>query len=425
MPLSCVFRGPRALFAPLALLLLLIPASSASAKSSLPTITDVSPLKAQIGDKLTIKGSRFVPGKQTNIVVFKRDGKPAVFVKADSATRSSLSVTIPEKLGPFLVDGAGAPGGFAFRLRILAAKFGRAFTATKDSPVIRPKSGAGGDPTATTECAAGKTPTDPNGDADGDGMTNADEAKFHTDPCKLDSDGDGISDTFEVYSALDLNLKDLPYPGKKPYPNALDGSDAGFDFDQDGLSMKDEYALWMYSGGKLPLTYSDGSQDTGGPTLTTAATTDLDMDHNGVLTDDEKDADHDGLGNWDESHGRMTPEWWGAIFPGERPYSGAAGSAPMLTPSMVDPDSDGDGVLDGADDQDHDGIANLDEIDRYRVADANGMLWVNPYNPCLPDYKSRVCTLHPPISSPWAPFPITATTPAPPLHWSPTPVVGP
>ena len=158
MPLSRVFRGPRALFAPLALLLLLIPASPATAKSALPTITDVSPLKAHIGDKLTIKGSRFVPGKQTNIVVFKRDGKPAVFVKADTATRSSLTVTLPEKLGPFLVDGAGAAGAFKFRLRILAAKLGRAFTATKDSPQISPKTG-GGDPSVATECAAGKTPT--------------------------------------------------------------------------------------------------------------------------------------------------------------------------------------------------------------------------------------------------------------------------
>ena len=120
----------------------------------------------------------------------------------------------------------------------------------------------------------------------------------------------------------------------------------------------------------------------------------------------------------------MTPDWWALIFPGERPYAGAPGAAPMLTPSPIDPDSDGDGVVDGADDQDHDGIANLDELDRYRIVDANGKLWVNPYNPCLPDYKSRVCTLHPPISNPWAPFPITASTPAPPLHWPP-PVVGP
>ena len=91
---------------------------------------------------------------------------------------------------------------------------------------------------------------------------------------------------------------------------------------------------------------------------------------------------------------------------------------------MVDPDSDGDGVLDGADDQDHDGLANLDEVDRFGVRDGAGLyLWVNPYNPCLPDYHSRVCTLHPPFASPWAPFHLKFLPPSP-LGWSP-PIVTP
>jgi len=174
----------------------------------------------------------------------------------------------------------------------------------------------------------------------------------------------------------------------------------------------------MYSGGKLPLTYSDGNQDTGGPTAVTPATTDLDIDGNGVLTDDEKDADGDGLGNWDEQHGRMTPEWWAGNFGAEKPYVGTAGSTPLLQPSFVDADTDGDGVVDGADDQDHDGVANLDEINRYLVVDAGGMLWVNPFNPCLPDYKSRVCTLHPSLSGSWAPFPLLTPVPASPLHYT-------
>ena len=114
----------------------------------------------------------------------------------------------------------------------------------------------------------------------------------------------------------------------------------------------------------------------------------------------------------------MTPEWWGAYFTGEKQYVGRTGATPLLTPSFVDPDTDGDGILDGADDQDHDGLSNLDEIDRFRVVDAIGMLWVNPFNPCLPDYRSRVCTLHPPLSDPWSPFPLATPLPSIPLHFT-------
>ena len=129
-----------------------------------------------------------------------------------------------------------------------------------------------------------------------------------TDPCKLDTDGDGVSDAFEVESALDLNIRALPYPGKRPYPNALDGSDATIDFDGDGLSLIEEYTLWLYTNnGNLPLTYSDGDQDTNPDgDLTPAGGSPLDIDGDGTLADDEKDADNDGMGNYDESHGRLT-----------------------------------------------------------------------------------------------------------------------
>ena len=53
--------------------------------------------------------------------------------------------------------------------------------------------------------------------------------------------------------------------------------------------------------------------------------------------------------------------------------------------SMTDPDTDGDGVIDGADDQDQDGYTNLDELDRHYTIVGGKNLWINPYNPCLPD----------------------------------------
>ena len=256
-------------------------------------------------------------------------------------------------------------------------------------------------------------------------MSDALETRVKTDPCKLDTDGDGVSDGFEYESALDLNSRALPYPGKKPYPNPLDGTDAAIDFDQDGLSMTTEYSLWMFTtGGKFPLTYSDGDQDTnpvGSNTPVTVATASLDLNQDGFLTDDEKDADGDLLTNFDETRGRMKASWWGSQYPTESQYVGKKEATPLAETSPIDPDSDGDGVLDGADDQDHDGWTNLEELDRTHDFGGGTRYWVHPYNPCLPDWKSRVCTLHPPFTESWAPFDGATTLPAPPLILVPIP----
>ncbi len=376
----------------------------AHAASPTPKITGVKPLKVEIGGTLTVTGKHFTPGKSKNIVVFKRDGKPAVFVKVtDQATSSKLTVVVPAKLMPFLANG-DKTGIYRFRLRVLAKRFGDAFTATKLSPQIGAPGALGGAGTPSApeaDCDNDKSPNNVDTDDDNDGLPDTAEAGLKTDPCKIDSDGDSVSDTFEVESALDLNLRAVPYPGKRPFPNALDGSDAGRDFDGDGMAMIEEYTLWLYTnGGRLPLTYSDGDQDTNPDGLTTDSPgSPLDMNHNGQLSDDEKDADGDLLGNWDEYGGRMQPAWWTATYKNEKQYLGGNGASVLSTTSLVDPDTDGDGVLDGLDDQDHDGYANRDELDR----DATG-LWVHAYNPCLPNPYSRTCSLHPPIDNAWAPF---------------------
>ena len=88
----------------------------------------------------------------------------------------------------------------------------------------------------------------------------------------------------------------------------------------------------------------------------------------------------------------------------------------MSPVSPVDPDVDGDGVVDGADDQDHDDWTNIQERSRSDWPAAsfapltgqpnleNRYLAVNAYNPCLPHIESRACTQHPPFDEPWAPF---------------------
>ena len=52
-------------------------------------------------------------------------------------------------------------------------------------------------PAGGVDCA-----TDPNGDPDGDGLTNAEEAVLHTDPNNPDTDGDGLNDGAEVHTYL-------------------------------------------------------------------------------------------------------------------------------------------------------------------------------------------------------------------------------
>ncbi len=140
----------------------------------------------------------------------------------------------------------------------------------------------------------------------------------------------------------------------------------------------------------------------------------FDYDTDGYLSDDERDEDADGLTNFDETHSRMTSAYWAACYQGERAFPNVyAGTY------ATDPDSDGDGVRDGADDQDHDDVPNVMELSRLA---ASG-LWdaepgyscrgaedlpsppdtnhptaygrVNPYNPCLPARWSRTCTRHP------------------------------
>ena len=100
-------------------------------------------------------------------------------------------------------------------------------------------------------------------DDDGDGLPDTLEQALGTDPLRADSDSDGVSDGYEYWSALDLNGAAHPFPGKAPYPNALDGTDANLDFDGDGLTLKEEYQAWNYSGRPLPLNYSDGNPQHG------------------------------------------------------------------------------------------------------------------------------------------------------------------
>ena len=399
-------------------------AASASAATPAPVIKSISPMRANVGDKLTVKGKNFIPGAGKTRVFFVRRGGGTAFARADSASRTKLVVTVPAQLDKVL-KGKSA----RVRIRVLTKKFGK-LTAARKSPIIGPAAAGTTDPGPTgpaapeADCDADGTPNSVDTDDDNDLLSDTEETQLATDPCNADTDGDGVQDGYEYFSALDLNRTVLfgsrpptPYPGKRPYPNPL-FADADVDYDGDGLTLGQESQLWSVFGGhSTPLNYSDGLQTT----VQTPAPSDeilqqLDSTtfgnhyHDGWLDDGQRDADGDGLSNWDEYNGRMTAAWWKDTYsedPVEKPYPNVtyAGTSP------IDPDSDGDGITDGADDQDHDGLSNMFEVARpwnwtetYVSVNGTGPhdgtndgTWppnpyarTNPFNPCKPIF-SETC----------------------------------
>jgi hypothetical protein len=397
--------------------------ASASAKTPEPLIKSISPMKLKVGEKLTIKGKYFLAGKAKTRVFFVRGRGGAAFAPSDSGSTTKLVVTLPAQLDKILKGKASR-----IQVRVLAKRFGK-LTATGKSPLVSPAAsdGAGGGSGSGQKTCMPNDQALATNDSDKDGLNDALEVSIGTGPCIADTDKDGVPDGFEYYSAQDLNSTVLfgsgpllPYPGKRPYPNPLN-QDLDTDYDGDGLTLGDEYALWhKFGDGQFPLTsYSDGKQTT----KAVAADPSMpwqDMDGNGVLNDGEQDGDGDHLSNWDEAHGAMTPDWWVSEFDGnnglpkETPY-------PLVTypaTDMLDPDSNGDGVIDGLSDQDHDGLTNQFEVARpfdwettyvstghnwnsqtnAMAAGADPYARVNPFNPCKPVY-SQTCHAHPPFGA--------------------------
>jgi hypothetical protein len=422
---------------------LAIAAAPASA-AKLPTISKVKPLTAGIGDTITITGKHFRKGTGKNTVIFKADAGKAVFVKGGNSSSTRLLVTIPLKLRPFLKTSNGKPVLTRFRLRVLTSRLGKGFTPTKLSPRIGPDPLAGGTPgggggavPAALDCDADGLSNQVDTDDDNDLLSDAEETAIKTNPCSKDSDADGVWDVYEYESALDMNSRNLPYAGKKPYPNPLDGSDLNTDFDGDGLTLFEEFLLWNKFGNlSRTLNYSDGKQATApvlqgmpngygekypvsdaakaalcaaGSNADHCLTADeiariVDWDTDGVLSDEERDADGDGLSNWAETRGELNPGWWtGGPYKAEKPYMNA-----YFGTDFADPDVDGDGVVDGADDQDLDGWSNAYEASRgtlnynWDPADLNPLGKVNPFNPCLPERgRANHCAQYFPIGKEW------------------------
>ncbi|MFL5913004.1 MAG: IPT/TIG domain-containing protein [Gaiellaceae bacterium] len=401
-------------------------------KSTAPVVTKVSPMRLKVGEKLYIYGKNFLPGKGKSRVFFLRVGHAgAAWVRSNSGTKTRLVVTVPASLNKLIPASGQAT---RFQIRVLTKSFGKA-TRTGHSPLISTTPGAGSGAggagvSGPSNGVSGCVPnfSDPTADTDKDLLPDVREHAIGTDPCSKDSDGDGVSDGYEYYSALDLNSNALPYPAKMPYPNAL-FPDADVDYDGDGLTLADEFSLWTaFGNSQLPLNYSDGKQTTvatPAPAPGTLANWSLDLNGDGMLNDGERDGDNDGLSNWDESHGRMTHDWWTAAYSGSH---GSAKETPYLVTfqgtNMVDADTDGDNVVDGLDDNDFDGYSNMFEVRRpsnwgstyvslgmgttlpsnwdttshpYLQPGADPYARVQPFNPCKPLW-SAICHQHWPFS---------------------------
>jgi hypothetical protein len=456
-----------------AALLLLVPAAAGAAtgkSAAAPKITRVQPMRISVGGVLTITGRGFKSARTKNTVIFRSSSGRTAFVKPRRATSRKLVLAIPASVARLLKVSNSRQLPTRLKLRVLAGKFSK-FTSRRLSPVVT-SAGSGDGTPGGGGGGGGGTPQVCNSDSDYDNdlLSNDLEVAIGTDPCLADTDADGMTDGWEYWSAKDLNVKAVPYPGKRPFPNALDPSDGGapgatyskYDFDGDGLTTLEEYRAWRVTGSSLDMSregvglesvlgYSDGTQYSRASAVPSVpawrsasygqpnppqpfpATYDLNGTP-GVYSDDERDADADGLSNFLESaRGPGQETWWAGFWkqeaiqidpwkeksycdPGPLQRPGEFVERPFASLDLADPDVDGDNLLDGEDDQDADDYTNIAELyETVYDLDGNGAGGVNPpwcgksaglipsvnrggndwavnaFNPCAPDPNSRTC----------------------------------
>jgi hypothetical protein len=389
-------------------------AQKTRASASTPQITRVQPMRVAVGGKLTVSGRHFKAQRGKNTVVFRaRNGRTA-FAKPARASRTRLVVRVPASVARLLTVADSRQKPTRLKLRVLAGKFSK-FTPRRLSPVVTGVGGSGG------PGGGGAAVCNDDSDHDNDLLDNSLELSIGTDPCLADTDADQMSDGWEYWAAKDLNVKAVPYPGKKPFPNALDPSDGGpddgvpgtpaptassIDFDGDGLTTLEEYRAWRLTGSSFdpskgggldlesPLGYSDGTKFSragetpavpawSGPAYGLPAPAQpfpatYNFHGDGAWRDDERDADADGLSNWLESAGGPGHNaWWSGFFGteahkaevwGQKPATlcgqefGFFDKRPFAELDIADRDVDGDTLLDGEDDQDNDDVTNIREL---------------------------------------------------------------
>src|SRR5688572_24064210 len=159
-------RGPKAtsmpsarLIALLSLTVFLAATPLAQAREPRPFVKSVSPLRASVGEEMTIKGFYFTPGYAENVVVLvSRNGRVS-YVRSEHSTKTELTIKVPKKVERLLkvVNGLRVPT--RFRVKVISSRMSR----LAEGPLARPTIGP-----------------DVGGDCDKDGVAN---------PADADDDG--------------------------------------------------------------------------------------------------------------------------------------------------------------------------------------------------------------------------------------------
>ena len=253
-----------------------------AAGSGVLAILNFTPQSGAIGTSVTIQGQNFSATPSSNTVSF--NGTAATVT---SATTSSLVVTVPSgaTTGPISVTVSGKTATSATNFTVISvpavlsvspkylvsssspatvsnyqvtganlanSTFSFAPAFTPPQIVVNSATINAGGTSATlnitvaantlgsftliaTNAAGGSSPIstsgntlqiiDPNGDADGDGLTNALEIAIGTDPLNPDTSGDGLPDGWQVFYGL----------------NPLDPTVAGKDLDNSGLTVLQDF----------------------------------------------------------------------------------------------------------------------------------------------------------------------------------------
>lgn len=224
--------------------------------------------------------------------------------------------------------------------------------------------GAGGGGGSYSGC----DPQNPNNslqDTDCDGLTDADEYTFayagkKTDPCRTDSDGDGLSDGMELGKTSSLNAAcgfapdSDTFSRTDPTSQDTDGDGLG-----DGAEDKNKNGR-VDSGESNPLKKDSDCDGLSDPDETSGAL--------GCATDPlKRDSDGDGLPDGLE-RGSTAP---GADTSCQYPTN-IFDADPTTKTNACAADSDGDQVMDGAEDTNQNGRVDQGELDPANGSDAAG-----------------------------------------------------
>jgi hypothetical protein len=268
-------------------------------------------------------------------------------VSAFLAVDDTLGALVDQAIADNVPAGVGVAG--ALRNRSYSQTFsGDGATYVVDFNVFAPDADGDG-LTDDQEAALGTDPNNP--DTDGDGLTDGDEVGRGTNPLLADSDGDGLSDGDEVGRGTNPLVADSDGDGLTDGDEVARGTNPLVaDSDADGLSDGDEVAR-----GTNPLVadsdgdgLSDGDEVGRGTNPLVA-----DSDGDGLSDGDEvgrgtnplvADSDGDGLTDGDE------------VARGTNPLSADSdadglndGLEARFGTNPLNGDSDGDGIVDGQD----------------------------------------------------------------------------